>query len=114
MKPKRVLICGFTGNYGGMEAYIMNIYRNIDRTKLQFDFLYPYEDKMAFSDEVLKLGGHIYHVPGRKKSPAAHYRLLKKLFKEHQFAGMYYQWPYNHSGILDVPRLFQSDKSTSS
>lgn len=91
MKPKRVLICGFTGNYGGMEAYIMNIYRNIDRTKLQFDFLYPYEDKMAFSDEVLKLGGHIYHVPSRKKSPAAHYRLLKKLFKEHQFAGMYYQ-----------------------
>lgn len=91
MKPKRVLICGFTGNYGGMEAYIMNIYRNIDRTKLQFDFLYPYEDKMAFSDEVLKLGGHIYHVPGRKKSLIKHYILLRRLFKDNDFEGIYYQ-----------------------
>ena len=26
-------------NNGGAEAYIMNMYRNIDRTKVQFDFL---------------------------------------------------------------------------
>ena len=39
MKPDRVLICGLTENKGGIESYIMNIYRNIDRRKLQFDFL---------------------------------------------------------------------------
>ena len=88
---KRVLICGFTSNVGGMETYIMNIYRNMDREKLQFDFLYPYDEPMAFHDEVLKLGGHIYHIPGRKKNIFKHYRRLNKLFKEKKFEGVYYQ-----------------------
>ena len=88
---KRVLICGFTRNVGGMETYIMNIYRNMDREKLQFDFLYPYDEEMAYHDEVLKLGGHIYHVPRKKKNIVQHYKLLNKLFRENEFEGIYFQ-----------------------
>lgn len=88
---KRVLICGFTRTVGGMETYIMNIYRNIDRQKLQFDFLYPYDAPMAFHDEVLKLGGHIYHVPRKKKNILQHYKLINKLFRENEFEGIYFQ-----------------------
>ena len=39
-EPKKVLIAGFTENKGGMESYVMNIYRNCDREKLQFDFVH--------------------------------------------------------------------------
>ena len=35
----RVLQLGFTQNLGGIEMIIMNIYRNIDRNKIQFDFI---------------------------------------------------------------------------
>ena len=30
---------------GGLETFIMNVYRNIDREKIQFDFLVHYKEK---------------------------------------------------------------------
>lgn len=35
----RVLVFGMTENPGGVESVIMNYYRCIDKTKIQFDFL---------------------------------------------------------------------------
>lgn len=46
---------------GGMENYIMNLYRKIDRSKLQFDFLVHHGRRGAFEDEIEALGGRIYH-----------------------------------------------------
>lgn len=37
----------------------MNIYRSIDREKVQFDFLYHYNMPCFYDDEILALGGHI-------------------------------------------------------
>ena len=91
MKPDRVLICGLTENKGGIESYIMNIYRNIDRRKLQFDFLCGENQTIAFSDEIKKMGGHIYHIPRKYKHPIRHFVLLRKLFKENKHEGLYYQ-----------------------
>lgn len=46
---------------GGAEAMIMNIYRNIDRTKIQFDFVVHTNKKEFYDDEILSLGGKIFH-----------------------------------------------------
>lgn len=46
-------------NRSGIESFIMNVYRNIDREKVQFDFLLVGE-KAAYDDEVEALGGRIY------------------------------------------------------
>jgi len=46
---------------GGMESYIMNMYRRIDRTKIQFDFLVHHKRRGFFEDEIEALGGHVYH-----------------------------------------------------
>lgn len=46
----------------GLETFIMNIYRNINREKIQFDFIVHTEDKAAYDDEIEELGGKIYHV----------------------------------------------------
>ena len=35
---------------GGMETFVMNLYRAMDRENVQFDFLYHY-DKPCFYDE---------------------------------------------------------------
>ena len=45
---------------GGAENFIMNLYRNIDQQKIQFDFLVS--DKGIFDDEIKKLGGKIYYI----------------------------------------------------
>ena len=47
----------------GMETLIMNIYRNIDRRKIQFDFCVHFDEPGAYDDEIRKLGGKIHHLP---------------------------------------------------
>ena len=48
--PLRVL-CLFTIlNRGGAETMCMNLYRHIDRTKVQFDFLVYYDEEGSFED----------------------------------------------------------------
>lgn len=42
-------------NRGGAEAMIMNLYRNIDRNKIQFDFVENTFEKAAFDDEIKSL-----------------------------------------------------------
>ena len=49
-------------NRGGAESMIMNYYRNIDRTKVQFDFLVHRKERAAFDDEIESLGGNIYRI----------------------------------------------------
>ena len=45
---------------GGIETFLMNVYRNIDREKVQFDFLVHYKQKFFYDDEIEELGGKIY------------------------------------------------------
>lgn len=71
-------------NIGGAESRIMDLYRNVDRTKIQFDFMQHTTEKCAYQDEVESLGGHVYNVPRFKIYNIAAYRKnWKKFFKEH-------------------------------
>lgn len=51
---------------GGAEAFIMNIYRKIDRSKIQFDFVVHYGDEGRFDKEIKELGGNIFVAPNPK------------------------------------------------
>lgn len=51
---------------GGAEAMIMNLYRKIDRNRIQFDFVVHTTDKGLYDSEIRELGGHIYHCPRYK------------------------------------------------
>lgn len=52
----------------GIESFIMNMYRNIDRNKVQFDFLVLRNQKEFYDDEVKKLGGRKYYVHSKKNN----------------------------------------------
>lgn len=83
-KPIRVLQVLTIMNLGGAETMIMNYYRHIDKTKVQFDFLLHREDKGFFDDEIESLGGKIYRMP--PISPKNYFLYKKKLnlfFSEH-------------------------------
>lgn len=49
---------------GGIETMLMNYYRNIDRTKVQFDFLCNSNLHGAYDEEILSMGGRIFRTPG--------------------------------------------------
>ena len=50
-------------NVGGSQTMIMNIYRNIDRTKMQFDFVLDHPDETYFAEDVKAMGARIYTMP---------------------------------------------------
>lgn len=65
-EPIRILHIVQRMEAGGSQALLMNIYRNIDRTKIQFDFLVEYEEKQFYDDEIESLGGKIYRTSVRE------------------------------------------------
>lgn len=78
-------------NRGGEETFIMNVYRNVNRSKVQFDFLVVLSEKGDYDDEIQMLGGNIYHLKiNRIKGPAKQvdnafilYRFLKQHVNEY-------------------------------
>lgn len=84
MEPLRVLhVCGIM-NRGGLETLIMNIYRSIDRSVIQFDFLVHSEKKGSFDEEIKQLGGRIYSLPYvTKVGHFAYVKALEKFFERH-------------------------------
>ena len=48
---------------GGSQTLMMNIYRNIDREKIQFDFVIDHPDETYFAPEIEALGGRVYTLP---------------------------------------------------
>ena len=90
-EPIRILNIVGDMSPGGIETLIMNIYRNIDRTKVQFDFLqHSPSGPGSFNDEIERLGGKIYHMPYLKTPTKTYYwrlfayiKALKEFFREH-------------------------------
>lgn len=61
-KPLRVLeIMGIVQN-GGVEAVIMNYYRNIDKSKVQFDFVMHEGSNSSYIEEVINMGARVYEI----------------------------------------------------
>jgi len=63
MEPKRILCVFSLLSRGGAENMCMNIYRHIDRNKIQFDFVKHMNGRGDFEDEIVALGGRIYQAP---------------------------------------------------
>ena len=61
-EPIRVLMLFTIMNRGGAETMVMNYYRQIDRTRVQFDFMVHREERGAYDDEIEALGGRIYRM----------------------------------------------------
>lgn len=85
MKNKEVRILHVLGgmNQGGVENFLMNIYRNIDRNEIQFDFLV--NRKGVFDEEIKELGGKIYYISALQKVGQIKYiKKLDEFFQKHK------------------------------
>lgn len=70
-------------NRGGLETMIMNYYRNIDRSKVQFDFLTHRAYDGDYGEEIKKLGGIIYHLPRLNPFSYKYKIILGRFFRDH-------------------------------
>ena len=80
----KILQIGMGNVAGGLEAFVMNYYRVLVHMDIQFDFVCMY-DKIAYEEEIRKLGGRIYYIPNVKKNYQGYIKELKKILKETKY-----------------------------
>ncbi len=84
-EPIRILNIVPNMRAAGIETFIMNIYRNIDRENIQFDFLVHNKKKEFYDDEIEKLGGKIYRLSFKDdKNIFKYIKNLITFFKMHK------------------------------
>ncbi len=104
----RVLQVVGTMDLGGAETLIMNLYRSMDREKIQFDFLCHNRIEAKYTDEIRQMGGKLYMVEGISHvGPIRYQKNLYKFFKEHPE----YQTVHSHHDLLSGVILNQAKKA---
>lgn len=107
-KPIRVLHVVTSMDVGGVETLLMNIYRNIDREKVQFDFLVHRAKEYIYNDEIRRLGGNIYWLCHISVANLFEYtRNLKHFFNEHKE----YKVIHSHLNALSTLVLYYAKKA---
>ncbi|MDY6263404.1 MAG: glycosyltransferase family 1 protein [Fibrobacter sp.] len=107
---------------GGLETLIMNLYRHIDRNKVQFDFIVHYSKPNFYDEEIKKNSGRIYYLSFRDDGNILKYiRDLYKIFKENRYVIVHSHMPslaFVHLGIAKLCgvkiRIVHSHNSSSS
>lgn len=111
-------------NNAGTEMVIMNLYRNIDKNNVSFDFL---AQKPGSIDDIIRsMGGNIYYIPNNGKKE--YYKKLIEFFAEHKEycavhththaemgmvlkaakkAGIKHRIAHSHNSREDLPSIFK-------
>ena len=98
MKTEPIRVAQVMGymNGGGVEAVVMNYYRHIDRSRVQFDMIVCEGSSMIPLDEIKAMGGRVFIVP-----PYSHVaefcKALRDLFVEHKWTIV-----HSHMNALSV------------
>lgn len=107
-EPIRILQCVSNMDRAGIETMLMNFYRNIDRDKIQFDFLCNKSKPGDYDDEIKSLGGKIYVSPGLNPFKWFKYqRYMKELFKNHPE----YKIIHCQNEAMGFPALYAAKKN---
>lgn len=79
----RILHIGLSYEYGGIESFVINHFRKIDRQRFSFDFINPYSHPLAYTQEIQSLGGRIFFVPDFHKHPIAYLKELTRIVSDY-------------------------------
>lgn len=97
IEPVRILNIIGRMDRAGAETMLMNLYRKIDRSKFQFDFVYFTSEHCDFDEEIEELGGRIYRLSG--KNPIVRFHSMHKLLRNGT-------WQIVHSHTLFSSAIF--------
>lgn len=104
----RILHCVNDMHRAGLETMLMNYYRKIDKTKIQFDFLTHRPYRSDYDDEIESLGGKIYYAPRLyPQNYPAYFKWMKKFFEEHPE----YQIVHSHIDTMSYLPLLAAKKA---
>lgn len=80
----RILQCVNDMHRAGLETMLMNYYRQLDKSQIQFDFLTHRPWRGDYDDEIESMGGKVYYAPRLYPWNIPSYnRWMKQFFAEH-------------------------------
>lgn len=86
---------------GGVQAVVMNYYRNIDKTKVQFDFIIDGYNETPIDKEIEGMGGKAYKIEPYEKNVFKNMLQCYKIFKTNKYTIV-----HCHLNTLSVFPLF--------
>lgn len=81
---RKILMLGMTLGYGGIESFIMNVFRNLPKDQYEFYFVKS-DDQIAYEEELLAAKATIFKITPRSVDMKLHYREMEAIFKTHTF-----------------------------
>lgn len=83
-------------NNAGTEMVIMNWYRNVDRNKIQFDFLV--QNKGSLDEDILNMGGKIHYISNDNNK--LYKKKLVKFFRENKEYNIIHTHTHSEMGLV--------------
>jgi len=107
VQKKPIIVAQVMGKWlgNGVESVIMNYYRHLDHSKVQFDFICDEDSTRIPYDEIKKLGGRVFLVPKYQNLPK-YLKALEKLFKDNK-----YRIVHSNISTLSVFPLYAAKKA---
>lgn len=106
MNKKPIRVAHIIGKWlgGGVEAVVMNYYRHIDHSKIQFDFICDEDSVNIPYEEIEKLGGKVILIPPYQKI-FKYQKELRKVLKDGE-----YKIVHSHINTLSVFPLYAAKR----
>lgn len=86
---------------GGAQTMIMSIYRMMDKSKIQFDFVVDVEEESCFAEEIKAAGGKIFKLP---KFNGRNWKIIQQAWKD--FFTKHPEYRILHSHVRSYASIF--------
>lgn len=103
-QPTRVLQIANMNRSSGVASFVMNYYRNINRDKLQFDFIVSDLDEENYVDEIQQLGGRVYILPSYKKV-RTYWRAISQILADNRYSII-----HAHESVVSLLALWNAKR----
>lgn len=96
MNPKhKVLHIVSAMKRGGAETLLMNVHRNLDRSKVQFDYVSHVDEECDYDEEINSLGGRVFHIRSLGQlGPLGYIQELKRIMTNTNYAAVHVHTDY--------------------
>lgn len=102
-EPLRVLHAIGSLNQGGSQSFVMNLYRAMDRSLVQFDFVIEHPGELYHAEEIERLGGRVFELESLTSGNMLRYaRQWRDFFRAHD------EWPIVHGHVRSTASIYLS------
>lgn len=102
-EPMRVLHAIGSLNQGGSQSFVMNLYRAIDRSLVQFDFVIEHPGELYHAEEIRRLGGRVFEL-----EPFTGGNVHRYVRQWRDFLDAHDEWPIVHGHVRSTAAIYLS------